>query len=222
MSRLRKGNKYKGAGFADHFKSACAMKSPLYEVAVAGNTTEEELPESPAVEGQDALTKAGAATATIQNFGPDDIPPKTGSTSRNQARKDWHAGNKEKAEDAAAEAERLKQEEEAAEALAETKRYRDADGNLVYEDDYDKGMTGKERRGESKQNKKQIKEEFRADKADIKSRRKSGEISRKEARGEKKDNRKEKKSLKKANRTLKKKARKGDKCTKKMKKKGKC
>ena len=226
MSRLRKGNKYKGASFADQFKSACAMKSPLYaEVPVAGKT-EEPLPTSPAdntAEKTATLEQSGAAGATVKNLSPkDEVPTKVGSAGRMAEREAWMARNKQKAEDRAEEAERLKAEEAAAEELAETKRYRDADGNLVYEDDYDKGMTGKERRAESKDNKRAIKKEFREDKADIKARKKSGEISKKEAKALKKANKAEKKSLKKANRTLKKKARKGNKCTKKMKKRGEC
>lgn len=226
MSRLRKGNKYKGASFADQFKSACAMKSPLYaEVPVAGKT-EEPLPTSPTDNTADktaTLEQSGAAGATVKNLSPkDEVPTKVGSAGRMAEREAWMARNKQKAQDRADEAERLKAEEAAAEELAETKRYRDADGNLVYEDDYDKGMTGKERRAESKDNKRAIKKEFREDKADIKARKKSGEISKKEAKALKKANRAEKKSLKKANRTLKKKARKGNKCTKKMKKRGEC
>ncbi len=222
MSRLRKGNKYRGASFADQFKSACAMKSPLYaEVPVAGNP--DASGDLSSTEKAEELQKSDAADATVKNLSPkDEVPTKVGSAGRMAEREAWMARNKAKAEDRAEEAERLKAEEAAAEELAETKRYRDEDGNLVFEDDYDKSMKGKERRAESKDNKRAIKKEFREDKADIKARRKSGELSKKEAKALKKANKAEKKSLKKANRVLKRKARKGDKCTKKMKKKGLC
>ena len=136
MSRLRKGNKYKGASFADQFKSACAMKSPLYaEVPVAGKT-EEPLPTSPTDNTADktaTLEQSGAAGATVKNLSPkDEVPTKVGSAGRMAEREAWMARNKQKAQDRADEAERLKAEEAAAEELAETKRYRDADGNLVY------------------------------------------------------------------------------------------
>tara|TARA_R110000751_G_scaffold37366_2_gene90589 strand:- start:484 stop:1182 length:699 start_codon:yes stop_codon:yes gene_type:complete len=232
MSRLRKGNKYKGGCFADQFKSAMTMKSPLYQSevvaekvtqpAVAGQTPTEELETSPVEGAKLQLEESSAAGATVQNFGPDDIPPKIGSNSRNQARKDWNERNKQKAIDAVEEAKQLKAEEEAAAAEAERSNYRDEDDNIVFQDDYEAGMSGKERRKESRQNKKGIKADRKSDKADIKARRKGGEISRKEARALKKKGAAEKKGLKKSNKTLKKKNRKGSKCTKRMKKKGQC
>ena len=198
MSRLRKGKKYKGGNFACQFKSAVTMKSPLYEtaeVAIAGKAPEEEMPESTTVSASEELKNSGASAATINNLGPDDVVPKKTRQTVSE-RQAWMDKNKQKAEDRAEEAARIKAEEAAAEEAAETKRYRDADGNLVYEDDYDKGMTGKERRAESKQNKQEIRKEFREDKADIKARRKSGELTRKEAKALKKENRGEKKGLK--------------------------
>ena len=92
---------------------------------------------------------------------------------------------------------------------------RDEDGNLIYTDDYNMDMTGKERRAESRQNKGQIKDKFKEDKADIKSR-----LSGKEKRQAMKELRGEKRSAKKSNRGQKKVARQDAKCIK-LKSKGK-
>lgn len=223
MSRLRKGKKYKGAGFADHFKSAITMKSPLYEVTIAGTSEVEKSgaleTETPTTEEKGAELEKSTAAATVENLSDQDIvPKKVGSTNRMSAREDWLRDNetkqKEAKETAAAEA---KAEEDALEA----KRYRTEDGEIAFEDDYEEGSSGKARRKEHRSNKEEIRDEFKADKADIKARRKSGEISRKEAKKLKKGEKGEKKGLKKASKTLKKRNKQATKAAKKKAKRAK-
>lgn len=195
MSRLRKGKKYKGAGFADHFKSACAMKSPLYKVTVAGESPEiEEQPSTPAVEEKTTdLEQSGASQATIESTTDKDIiPKKVGSTNRMSAREDWMKrteDKKKKAADAVA-----AEEKAVADELAE-RTYETESGETGFVDDYEEGSSRKDRKGEHKSNKQEIKEL-----------RKTGEISRKEA----KDLKKTSKKLKKSNRKATKAARKAD------------
>ena len=223
MSRLRKGKKYKGAGFAGQFKSACAMKSPLYKVAVAGEVSEPEveLPESPKLKEKTGdLIKSGASKATTENIGdkdivmdsspsvdtvhedkPDEVGKKIGSGVRRTAREDYFKANKEKQKDAAAaKAAEEKEETDAEEALT----YRNAEGEMVFKDDYTEGSSGKERRGEHRDNKGEIKEEYKEDKARLKKMRDSGEISKKEYKEMLKEEKAEKKGLKKSSKTLKK------------------
>lgn len=211
MSRLRKGNKYKGGCFANQFKSAMTMKSPLYETevateeatqpAVAGQTPTEPSTENPVDETKNDLQKSGAADATVKNLGVDDKPLSENKEVIDtqerltrgrglEARKAWKLRNQQKQEDAAAAA---KAEAEAKEAALEEKRYRTESGEIGFEDDYEKGSKGKDRR-----------KEHRSNKQEIKDLRKSGEITKAEA-----------KSLKKASKTLKKSNRKAKKAEKK-------
>lgn len=237
MSRLRKGKKYKGAGFAGQFKSACAMKSPLYKVAVAGEVSEPEveLPESPKLKEKTGdLIKSGASKATTENIGdkdivmesspnvdtvhedkPDQVEKKIGSGVRRTAREDYFTANKEKqkeaAETKAAEEKAAADAEEAEEAVT----YRNADGEMVFKDDYTEGSSGKERRGEHRGNKAEIKEEYKEDKARLKEMRDSGKISKKEYKEMLKEEKAEKKGLKKSSKTLKKSNRQNTKAAKK-------
>jgi len=220
MSRLRKGNKYKGGCFANQFKSAMTMKSPLYETevateeatqpAVAGQTPTEPSTENPVDETKNNLQKSGAADATVKNLGVDDKPLSENKEVIDtqerltrgrglEARKAWKLRNQQKQEDATAAA---KAEAEAKEAALEEKRYRTESGEIGFEDDYEEGSSRKDRKGEHKSNKQEIKEL-----------RKSGEISRKEA----KDLKKKSKKLKKSNRKATKAARKADKRARKGK-----
>lgn len=234
MSRLRKGKKYKGAGFADHFKSACAMRSPLYKVAVAGEVSEPEieLPESPKLkEKTGELQEAGASKATTENLSdkdivmdsspsvdtvhedkPDQVEKKIGSGVRRTAREDYFTANKEKQKEAA---ETKAAEEKAAADAEEAVTYRNADGEMVFKDDYTEGSSGKERRGEHRGNKAEIKEEYKEDKARLKEMRDSGEISKKEYKEMLKEEKAEKKGLKKSSKTLKKSNRQNTKAAKK-------
>lgn len=204
MSRLRKGKKYKGGCFADQFKSAMTMKSPLYEIAlvteeatqpaVAGQTPEESIDEN-----KSDLQKSGAADATIKNLGPDDKPSSEIDTQERltrgrglDARKAWKIRNEQKQIDTA---EAEKAEADAIEAELEQKRYRTEGGDVAFEDDYEKDSKGKARRKEHRSNKQEIKEL-----------RKSGDITKKEAKSLKKASKTLKKSNKKAKKAAKKKA----------------
>lgn len=226
MSRLRKGKKYKGAGFADNFKSAITMKSPLYEVAIAGDspeveksgTLETETPTTEVEKNTDELEKSSASQATIDNLTDQDIVPKRTSSRSLSSREQWKedSANKKKkaAEDKAA-------EEAAAEEALEAKRYRSEDGELVFEDDYVEGSKGKDRRKEHRENKGKVKDEFKADKARLKAMRDSGEISKKEYKQMLKGEKGEKKGLKKASKTLKKRNKSDTKAAKKKAKRAK-
>jgi len=213
MSRLRKGKKYKGGCFADQFKSAMTMKSPLYESefvakqetmpAVAGETPTEPSTEEPIDETKNDLQKSGAADATVKNLGPDDKPSSENKEvvdtqerlTRGRgldARKAWKIRNQQKQEDTAA---AEKAEADAKEAALEEKRYRTESGEIGFEDDYEKDSKGKARRKEHRSNKQEIKEL-----------RKSGDITKKEAKSLKKDSKTLKKSNRKAKKAAKKKA----------------
>ncbi len=211
MSRLRKGNKYKGGCFAGQFKSAMTMKSPLYESefvakqetmpAVAGETPTEPSTENSVDETKNDLQKSGAADATVKNLGPDDkssledkevIDTQERLTRGRglEARKAWKLRNQQKQED---DAKAAAEEKAAAEAAEEAKTYRSESGEKVFRDDFESGSKGKERR-----------KEHRSNKAEIKAARKAGDISKKEA----KSLRKSSKTLKKSNRKAKKAAKK--------------
>lgn len=227
MSRLRKGKKYTGGNYAKHFKSAITMKSPLYqEVAIAGNDTadvpaDDPQPQSDVKDFQKDENIADAA----KNVGPKDVvPKKKGSSSRRAQLESYWERGEEKKKALEEEARKKKEAEEKAAAELEERTVRGADGDIQYIDDYKETMTGKERRAESRENKRGIKDEFKSDKKDIKARRKAGEITRKEKRDLMKSERKERKSAKKGNRAGKKWARKEAKANKKAdrkKRKGK-
>jgi hypothetical protein len=223
MSRLRKGKKYQGGRFAGQFKSAMTMKSPLYEVAVAGEITEQEieLPASPELKEKTGdLIKSGASKATTENIGdkdivmesspdtktvhedkPDQVEKKVGSGVRRTAREDYFTANKEKQKEAA---DAKTAEDQEAKDAEEAMTYRNADGEMVFMDDYEEGSKGKDRRKEHRNNKGEIKDEFKEDKARLKEMRDSGEISKKEYKEMLKGEKAEKKGLKKSSKTLKK------------------
>ena len=211
MSRLRKGNKYKGGCFANQFKSAMTMRSPLYETevateeatqpAVAGQTPTEPSTENTVDETKNDLQKSGAADATVKNLGVDDKPLSENKEVIDtqerltrgrglEARKAWKLRNQQKQEDAA-EAKAAEEKAIADELAGRT--YETESGETAFVDDYEEGSSGKERRGEHRSNKQEIN--------DL---RKSGDITKKEA-----------KSLKKASKTLKKSNRKAKKAEKK-------
>lgn len=210
MSRLRKGIKYNGGNFADSFKSMIKGGDSPFAVITAGMT---DLVDQEGDTDDENDRPVAVATDREKDASTDLIPSDT-DYSRGEVG-DFFQRVKLAEEKDALEALRdgMNEEEEVSEEY--DPEMRDEDGNLIYTDDYDMNMTGKERRAESKQNKGQIRDKFKSDKADIKS-----SLSGKEKRQAMKGLRGEKRSAKKANRGQKKSARQDARCIK-LKSKGK-
>ncbi len=205
MSRLRKGIKYNGGNFADSFKSMVKGGDSPFAVITAGDLEESD----------DANDRPVAVATDREKDASTDLVPSNTDYSRSEVG-DFFQRVKLAEEKDALEALRDSMNEEEDEGDDEyDPEMRDEDGNLIYTDDYNMDMTGKERRAESRQNKGQIKDKFKEDKADIKSR-----LSGKEKRDAMKELRGEKRSAKKSNRGQKKVARQDAKCIK-LKSKGK-
>jgi len=210
MSRLRKGIKYNGGNFANSFKSMVKGGDSPFAVITAGTTEALDLEES-----DDANDRPVAVATDREKDASTDLVPSNTDYSRSEVG-DFFQRVKLAEEKDALEALRDSMNEEEDEGDDEyDPEMRDEDGNLIYTDDYNMDMTGKERRAESRQNKGQIKDKFKEDKADIKSR-----LSGKEKRQAMKELRGEKRSAKKSNRGQKKVARQDAKCIK-LKSKGK-
>jgi len=210
MSRLRKGIKYNGGNFANSFKSMVKGGDSPFAVITAGTTEALDLEES-----DDANDRPVAVATDREKDASTDLVPSNTDYSRSEVG-DFFQRVKLAEEKDALEALRDSMNEGEDEGDGEyDPEMRDEDGNLIYTDDYNMDMTGKERRAESRQNKGQIKDKFKEDKADIKSR-----LSGKEKRQAMKELRGEKRSAKKSNRGQKKVARQDAKCIK-LKSKGK-
>ena len=210
MSRLRKGIKYNGGNFANSFKSMVKGGDSPFAVITAGTTEALDLEES-----DDANDRPVAVATDREKDASTDLVPSNTDYSRSEVG-DFFQRVKLAEEKDALEALRDSMNEGEDEGDGEyDPEMRDEDGNLIYTDDYNMDMTGKERRAESRQNKGQIKDKFKEDKADIKSR-----LSGKEKRDAMKELRGEKRSAKKSNRGQKKVARQDAKCIK-LKSKGK-
>ena len=210
MSRLRKGIKYNGGNFANSFKSVVKGGDSPFAVITAGTTEALDLEES-----DDANDRPVAVATDREKDASTDLVPSNTDYSRSEVG-DFFQRVKLAEEKDALEALRDSMNEGEDEGDGEyDPEMRDEDGNLIYTDDYNMDMTGKERRAESRQNKGQIKDKFKEDKADIKSR-----LSGKEKRQAMKELRGEKRSAKKSNRGQKKVARQDAKCIK-LKSKGK-
>jgi len=212
MSRLRKGIKYNGGNFADSFKSMIKGGDSPFSVITPGMTDMLDQDSDDTTDDQNDRPVA-VATDREKDASTDLIPSDT-DYSRSEVG-DFFQRVKLAEEKDALEALRDSMNEEEEESDEYDPEMRDEDGNLIYTDDYDMNMTGKERRAESKQNKGQIKDKFKSDKADIKS-----SLSGKEKRQAMKGLRGEKRSAKKSNRAQKKTARQDAKCIK-LKSKGK-
>ena len=220
MSRLRKGKKFKGGSFAQTFRKGIAMNTP-FSVVVAGESNEEQAPDQE--ERKEAAKESGQAEAVSRSLGPKDEIPSDTDFSREQvddffARKE--AEEKQIAEQKEQEEKEKQKEEEA--AAAEEEREGLSQGENIagsFENEYDDGMSGQEKRAESKENKGQIrdakkdakaeaKDEFKAKKLaakDLKGgdKRSAKKDARKDKRGDKKSIRKNKRSAKKSNRKAK-------------------
>jgi len=206
MSRLRKGIKYNGGNFADSFKSMIKGGDSPFSVITPGMTDMLDQDTDDTTDDQNDRPVA-VATDREKDASTDLIPSDT-DYSRSEVG-DFFQRVKLAEEKDALEALRDSMNEEEEESDEYDPEMRDEDGNLIYTDDYNMNMTGKERRAESKQNKGQIRDKFKSDKKDIKS-----SLSGKEKRDAMKKLRGEKRASKKSNRGQKKAARQDAKCVK--------
>lgn len=215
MSRTRKGGKFKGGNFASQFKEGLSMQSPMFAVSVSDGSNTAPI---------DNIDGTPPALSELEDV----IEEKVGSSTRRTERQNWKTRQKQEGERLKAEAEAKALEEQKAEEarLAEIEREATSKGENIkdsYELEYDEDMTGKERRQESRQNKKQIrqakkeaKQTARQEKKDAKAaakglkgkeKRQAKKAARKEFRADKKSIRKNKRAAKKKNRRKKRKSR---------------
>jgi hypothetical protein len=237
MSRLRKGGKYKGGSFAKTFKVGLATRTPFSFVTdETGEDLEKKSP-GPVVAGAGEEPTSDITDASKDNASEKDIIPSDTEYSREEVDSYFQRRKlaKEKAE---LEALKKQQEEEEASvaeeeaAAEEEERENLSQGENIegsYDDEFDPTMSGKERREESRENKRQIrdakkeakaaaKDEFKNKKQAIKDaglkgkdKRDAKKDARKDKRDDKKSIRQNKRSAKKSNRKSKKKARKNKK-----------
>ena len=205
-------------------KQAKAKANKAASVAVAGG--KDEMTESALEKARQGPNDA-ASKAAVDNRGKEDIVPSDTDYSREEVDSYFQRRKlaKEKAELEKAKAdkeagEKAKEEEEA--GKKEEERESLSQGENIegsFENEYDDGMSGKEKRAESKENKGQIrdakkdakaeaKDEFKAKKLaakDLKGgdKRSAKKDARKDKRGDKKSIRKNKRSAKKSNRKAK-------------------
>ena len=229
MSRLRKGGKYKGGSFAKTFKVGLATRTPFSFVTdETGEDLEKKSP-GPVVAGAGEEPTSDITDASKDNASEKDIIPSDTEYSREEVDSYFQRRKlaKEKAE---LEALKKQQEEEEASvaeeeaAAEEEERENLSQGENIegsYDDEFDPTMSGKERREESRENKRQIrdakkeakaaaKDEFKNKKQAIKDaglkgkdKRGAKKDARKDKRDDKKSIRKNKRSAKKSNRKAK-------------------
>ena len=153
MSRLRKGIKYNGGNFAESFKSMVKGGDSPFAVITPGMN--DLVLDNEETNDEDDRPVA-VATDREKDASTDLIPSDT-DYSRSEVG-DFFQRVKLAEEKDALEALKnsMNEEEEVGEEY--DPEYRDKDGNLVYTDEFDMNMTGKERRAEKRANKKEIKE----------------------------------------------------------------
>ena len=192
MSRLRKGLKYNGGDIAESFRSMTkGGESPF---GSKWSERIQQLREKAKASVEAAKLKAAGdegdppAEASANSTKSTDIIPPDTDYSRGEVG-DFFQRVKLAEERDALEALKGDMDEEANKEEEEEpdKEYKDADGNVVYTDDYSNTMSGKDRRKESRANKKDIRKNLKG---------------------------KEKRAAKKANRQQKRAARKGARCIK--------
>tara|TARA_R100001480_G_scaffold143874_1_gene141656 strand:- start:454 stop:1047 length:594 start_codon:yes stop_codon:yes gene_type:complete len=150
MSRLRKGIKYNGGNFAESFKSMVKGGDSPFAVITPGMTDLLE-------DTNDEDDRPMAVATNREKDASTDLIPSDTDYSRSEVG-DFFQRVKLAEEKDALEALKnsMNEEEEASEEY--DPEYRDEDGNLIYTDDYDMNMTGKERRKEKRENRREIRE----------------------------------------------------------------
>ena len=232
MSRLRKGKKFKGGSFAQTFRQGISSNTPFAKVVVADQGADEEVQDLETRQQEAANDQTSAAARS--DLSPKDEIPSDTDYSREEVDAYFQRRKLAKEQEALDKAKREQEEQAATEAdEAEEEREATSQGENIagsFENEYDPTMTGKERRQESRENKKQIrdakktakqtaKQEFKDKKQAIKDaglkgkdKRQAKKSARQDKRADKKSIRQSKKAAKKSNRAKKraaKKARKG-------------
>jgi hypothetical protein len=227
MSRLRKGKKFKGGSFAQTFKQGIASNTPFAKVVVADQGADEEVKDLETRQQEAANDQTSAAARS--DLSPKDEIPSDTDYSREEVDAYFQRRKLAKEQEALDKAKREQEEQAADEAeAAEEEREATSQGENIagsFENEYDPTMTGKERRQESRENKKQIrdakktakqtaKQEFKDKKQAIKDaglkgkdKRQAKKSARQDKRADKKSIRQNKRAAKKSNRKAKRKAR---------------
>ncbi len=139
MSRLRKGIKYNGGNFAESFKSMVKGGDSPFAVITPGMT---DLLDKEDTNDEDDRPMA-VATNREKDASTDLIPSDT-DYSRSEVGDFFQRVKLAEEKDALEALKNSMNEEEESEEY--DPEYKDKDGNLVYTDEYDMNMTGKERR----------------------------------------------------------------------------
>ena len=228
MSRLRKGKKFKGGSFAQTFRQGISSNTPFAKVVVADQGADEEVQDLETRQQEAANDQTSAAARS--DLSPKDEIPSDTDYSREEVDAYFQRRKLAKEQEALDKAKREQEEQAATEAdEAEEEREATSQGENIagsFENEYDPTMTGKERRQESRENKKQIrdakktakqtaKQEFKDKKQAIKDaglkgkdKRQAKKSARQDKRADKKSIRQNKRAAKKSNRKAKRKARK--------------
>jgi len=197
MSRTRSLGRYKGASFAEEFKSHSKGFSPMFkgpsnamqdQMDDMVNITEQMRNELRREREDSEIHERKEQMANNKPTSEDTVPERLGD--RRASIDSYKAGAKKAKEEA--EAAKLAEEEAEAEKEKLMEEYT-KDG---YTDDYKEGMTSKEAKLEHKENKGELKDRYKVAKGEAKDRKKSGEITGKEFRAIKKEEKSKKKASK--------------------------
>ncbi len=152
MSRLRKGIKYNGGNFAKSFKGMISGNESPFSIVVA-ETSSDLLSD----EEQEADDKPIAISTDANKDASTDLISSDTDYTRGEVG-DFFQRVKLAEEKDALEALRRDMDEEEEEEEDYDPEYKDEDGNVIYTDDYDMNMSGKERRKEKRANRREIRE----------------------------------------------------------------
>jgi hypothetical protein len=155
MSRLRKGIKYNGGNFAESFKSMVKGGDSPFAIITAGmNDLLDQ--EEDTEEANDLDDRPIAVATDREKDASTDLIPKDTDYSRSEVG-DFFQRVKLAEEKDALEALKSSMNEEEVEEDYDPE-YKDEDGNVIYTDEFDMNMSGKERRAEKRENRREIRE----------------------------------------------------------------
>ena len=152
MSRLRKGIKYNGGNFAESFKSMVKGGDSPFAVVTPGMTDLLDM-EGDTEEANDLDDRPIAVATDREKDASTDLIPKDTDYSRGEIG-DFFQRVKLAEEKDALEALKSSMNEEEVEEDYDPE-YKDEDGNVIYTDEFDMNMTGKERRKEKRENRRE-------------------------------------------------------------------
>ena len=155
MSRLRKGIKYNGGNFAESFKSMVKGGDSPFAVVTPGMTDLLDI-EGDTEEANDIDDRPIAVATDREKDASTDLIPKDTDYSRSEVG-DFFQRVKLAEEKDALEALKSSMNEEEVEEDYDPE-YKDEDGNVIYTDEFDMNMSGKERRAEKRENRREIRE----------------------------------------------------------------